>query len=184
MNTGLVSVRYAKALLDFAKEKNVLNKVYEEVLLLQQMFMEIPQFNSVLENPFSKTEDKRKLIWSALGGKLGDVLKKFVDVLLENQRETQLQMITYKFIELFRKEKNIHFGKLTTAIPISSEQENHIKKSLLQENDGTLELEHIVDKDILGGFILEIDGKRLDASVTHQLQRIKNEYKEKNRSIV
>jgi len=49
---------------------------------------------------------------------------------------------------------------------------------------GTIEMEKVIDPEIIGGFMFEVDFVRWDASISGQLRRIKKEYIEKNNKIV
>ena len=85
-----------------------------------------------------------------------------------------------KYIDLYRKQKNIHSGKLTTATNVESVTEKRLISMIEKQTGGTVEIEKIIDPSILGGFLFEVDFVRMDASLAGQLQRIKNEYLEKN----
>lgn len=182
MNTGLISIRYAKALFQFAKEENSLAAVYQDAKLLWQVFSNMPRLSAVLENPFVNKEEKHQLIKNAAGKNRSQTFDKFTDMVIKNERENLIQEMMYKFIETYRKDQNIQYGKLITAVPIDTKTENDIKA--LVKKEGTMELEHTVNPNILGGFILEVDHKRWDASISNQLSKIKQEYKEKNRRII
>ena len=184
MNTGLIPVRYAKALLDFAHETKSVDKVYGEAKLLTLMFMKMGELRLVLENPVLQTSEKRQLILNAAGGKTSKAFEKFTDLLLKNNREGQIQNIMLKFIDLYRIQKNIRYGKLTTASAVDKSTEERLMALVTDKVGGTLELEKVIDPAILGGFMLEVDDVRWDASIFGQLTRIKNEFIEKNRRIV
>ena len=184
MNTGLISVRYATALLDLAHETKSVEKVYGEAKLITLMFMKMGELRLVLENPVLQTSEKRQLILNAAGGKTSKAFEKFTDLLLKNNREAQIQNIMLKFIDLYRKQKNIRYGKLTTAFAVDEATEERLIALVTDKVGGTLELEKVVDPNILGGFMLEVDDVRWDASIAGQLTRIKNEYIERNRRIV
>ena len=89
-----------------------------------------------------------------------------------------------KFIDLYRKHKNIRYGKLTTASEVDKATEERLISLVTDKVGGTLELEKVVDSAILGGFMLEVEDVRWDASLSGQLTRIRNEYIERNRRIV
>lgn len=184
MNTGLISVRYATALLEFAKEAKSVEAVYGEAKLLTLMFSKMGELRLVLENPVMPVAEKRKLILNAAGGKTSRTFQEFTDLLLKNKREIQVQNIMLKFIDLYRAQKNIRSGILTTALEVDAATEKRLIKLVTDQVGGTLELEKIVDPEILGGFKLEVDNVRWDASISGQLNRIKNEYIERNRRIV
>lgn len=184
MNIGLIPVRYATALLDFAKEKSLQDKVYEEVKLVEHAFSTFSDFKTILENPVMDKKLKRKVIHTAAGIKITPVFEKFVDLLLQNNREDFLRNIGLRYIDLYRESKGILHGRLITAVEVN----NSIEKSLIslvEKNiDGTLELEKVIDPSIIGGFQLEVDFVRWDASLKNQLTKIKNEYIERNKRIV
>ena len=75
---------------------------------------------------------------------------------------------------------------LTTAVPFSdNEIKQKIAEILPKELESyRLELHNNVDSSIIGGFIFDIEGTRLDASVSSQLKTIRHQFIEKNRRIV
>jgi len=184
MNTGLIPVRYATALLEFASVSNEQDRVYTEVKAIAQSFFQFSELRTVLDNPVLAKVEKRKIVIMAAGGKVCKPFEKFLDLLLENNREVHLQSIALKFIDLYRKQKNIHYGKLTTAATVDPATEKKLMKLVESHTGGTIEMEKIIDSNILGGFMFEVDFVRWDASVSGQLCRIRKEYIEKNKKTV
>ena len=184
MNTGLIPVRYAKALLDFAHETKSVDKVYGEAKLITLMFMKMGELRLVLENPVIDQAEKRQLILNAAGGKTSKTFENFTDLLLKNNREAHIQNIMLKYVDLYRVQRNIRYGKLTTATAVDESTEERLMALITDKVGGTLELEKVIEPAILGGFILEVDDVRWDASISGQLTRIKNEFIERNRRIV
>ncbi len=184
MNKGLISVRYAKALLQFAQDKNVEQEIYEQSKFISSVFSNIPKLHTALHNPLISKADKRKIILTACGEKTSDVFEKFIDFLLNNDREDCLRSIMLTFQEQYRKSKMLLHGKLITAVEIDDTTYQSLIVSIELKIEGTLDLEKIVNPDILGGFILEIDFVRWDASLRGQLNSIKKQYIERNRRIV
>ena len=184
MNTGLVSARYATALYDFAVETKSVEKVYGEAKMLTLMFMKMGELRLVLDNPVLPLKEKRQLILNAAGGETSKTFEQFTDLLLKNGREEQVHFIMLKFIDLYRKHKNIRYGKLTTASEVDKATEERLISLVTDKVGGTLELEKVVDSAILGGFMLEVEDVRWDASLSGQLSRIRYEYIERNRRIV
>jgi len=102
MNTGLISTRYATALLDFAVEQNLQERVYSEIKMLLHMYSEVNNFREALANPAISIPEKRKLIHTASGESISKPLEQFIDLLLKNKREERLQYIALRFLELYR----------------------------------------------------------------------------------
>ena len=184
MNTGLIPVRYAKALLDFANVSKEQDRVYTEAKSMTRSYIQFSELKTVLDNPVLANAEKRKIIFLAAGGNVSKPFERFVDLILENNREKHLHEIALKYIDLYRKQKNIHFGKLTTAAEINKTVEAKLMTLIENTTGGTVEMEKVIDPEILGGFMFEVDFVRWDASVSGQLRRIRQEYIEKNKKTV
>ena len=184
MNTGAVSMRYARALLMFANDAGVTADVYQEALILRNSYMEVPELRHSMERPVMNRENKRKVLQQAAGGQITIQMQKFFDLVLKEKREKYLLSITQSFIDLYRKQEKIRVGKLTTAVPIAPEEVERIRRIVVDSAGGTAEFITKVNPDIEGGFIFEINTYRLNASVADQMRRIKQQFIEKNRRIV
>ena len=184
MNTGAISMRYARALLMFANEAGVAADVYREALILSGNFRQVPELKAVLEKPMMSYENKLRILVQAAGGKVTKQLNKFFELVLNEKREKYLMGINQAFIDLYRKQEKIRVGKLTTAVPIAPEEVERIRQIVVNHAGGTAEFTTKVDPSIEGGFIFEINTYRLNASIADQMRRIKQQFIEKNRRIV
>ena len=184
MNTGLIPVRYATALLDFANVSNEQDRVYTEAKSITSSYFQFSELRTVLDNPVLAIAEKRKIILLAAGGKASTSFERFLELLLDNNREKFLHEIALKYIDLYRKQKNIHYGKLTTAAEVDKATEKRLMSMVENTTGGTIEMEKVIDPEVLGGFIFEVDFVRWDASVSGQLRRIRQNYKEKNKKTV
>ena len=184
MNTGVVSRRFAKALLEFALIKGDENRVYEEVKTLARNYSDVPKLRKAVDNPVLERSKKLALLKEAAGGEgVSDELIRFFELVLEKRRESFLHFMLWSFIDQYREKKNIRIGKLTTAVP-SPKLVQHLEKLVGDDTHSCVELETEVDPAIIGGFIIELSGYRVDASVSNQLKRLKNEFIARNRRIV
>jgi len=184
MNTGLIATRYATALLDFANTSNSQEKIYNEAKQIIQSFLNFKTLRNTLDNPVLALSEKRKVILLAAGGSTSKAVERFVDVLLENNRIIYLQSIMLRYVELYRKQFNIHSGTLTTATPVEAATEKRLISLIEKQTGGSVEIEKFVDPSIIGGFMFEVDFIRWDASISAQLQRIKHDYVEKNKRML
>lgn len=180
MNTGLISSRYALALYEFAQQQNAEDRVYDEAKLLAKSFVKFNDLRPVLDNPVLGKTQKKQIILLAMSNAVDAVFDKFLDLVLEKNRETQIQTITLKYIDLYRKRKNIYPAKLTIASDVDELTEKRLVAVVEKETHGTLEIEKFVDPAILGGFVLEVNNVRWDASVAGQLDKIKKTFMEQN----
>ncbi len=184
MNTGVIPMRYARALLAFAKDRGTQEALYSQMKGVAMSFSQFGNLRDILNNPIIGKQQKLNLLESAAGEHPCKEYLKFIDLLLAHKRENYLQSIALMYIDLYRKEQGIVVGSLTTAVPVTPKEQERIKQMLMPDNKGKLEFNTNVDADILGGFVFCYDTYRLDASVSAQLKRLKAQLLEKNRKTV
>lgn len=185
MYIGVISMRYAKALLAYANESGTEDVVYKEAKTLAGSFSKVSGLRQALDNPVLPAETKLKLVCEAAGGgRVSKELRRFVELVLEERREKFLQFMIMSYIDLYRKQKNISVGKITTVCPVAEEVIGRIRALVVERTHGTVEFKTRIDPKLEGGFIFEIGTYRLDASVADQIKRVKRQFIAKNRRIV
>ena len=155
MNTGVITTRYASALLKWVDETGRSKEVCSQVL-------------RILKDPESLKEP------------LVPELQSLVSLLARNGRTPFLKQILITFFRLYNEEHHIKYASLKTAVP-SPETEAEVRK-LLEGNKVIFDTR--VDPSLIGGFILKVDDMLLDASVSSQLSEIRRQFINKNRRIV
>ena len=177
MDIGVISVRYARALLKGSCDAGIEDKVYADMQSLARSYIEVPLLRPTIDNPTVKLGDKLALLMSAAGSKPTGLTTAFLSLVLKEGRERFLQFMANSYITLYRKYKNIIRGKLTTATAVSAETENRLRQMVESKTNGTVEFETEVDPDLIGGFVLEYDTYRMDASVKTKLNAILSQLK-------
>ena len=178
MDIGVISVRYARALLKSAVDANIEESVYQEMMLMARSFVEVPELRQTIDNPMLSKDKKEMLLLTAIGGKQASQLSQaFVALVLKEDRENMIQFMANSYVTLYRKQKNIIRGKLTTAVAVSPAMEQKMRRMVESKTQGTVEFETEVNPNIIGGFILEYDTYRMDSSVKSQLNSILNTLK-------
>lgn len=172
MNQSAINVRYAKAFFSLAKEKNMLDILKTDVVLVNSVCLNSPDFMLFLDSPVVKTSKKIELIESVFNKKIHALTLQFLTLITKNKREIHIPGICRNFIELTKKEQNIRSVKLITAAKISTASVKRITQLLGKELKATVELSTLVDPDILGGLVLRVDDIQYDASVASQLKKI------------
>ncbi|MES1217822.1 MAG: ATP synthase F1 subunit delta [Bacteroidota bacterium] len=172
-----LAFRYAKALLDLAVEQGQIDEVYTDMLWLKSVCKSNPDFVSVLKSPVISSEKKVSILHAVAGDRLSKLVVSFNSLLIKKTREANLPEIITSFIIQYKTFKNIHIVKLTTATPLSEAVRNEIivqvKKAGGFEN---IELEEKVDKNVIGGFVLQVGDKLVDASIAYDLKTIAKQF--------
>lgn len=169
--------RYAKSLIDLSIEKDQLEAVYKDILYMNDLMRLSSEFVTILKSPVIASDKKQKVVEALTAGKIGIITSSFYSLLIKKGRESFLPDIVYAFIEQYKEYKGIHTVTLTTAMPVSDGVKNYIIKKIKEAgNMKEVELESLVQENIIGGFILEADGRRVDASVAYDLANIKKQF--------
>ena len=172
MDIGVISVRYARALIKSALSMKLEDQVYQEMQTLYKSYIDVPELRFTIDNPMLGKDKKKALLTTALGEKPTQLSQRFIALVLKEDRESTLQFMAASYITLYRKQKNIIRGKLTTATAVSPETEDKMRSMVEARTQGTVEFKTEVNPDIIGGFILEYDTYRMDASVRKKLSNI------------
>ena len=177
MDLGVISVRYARALLKGALAEKQEDELYKEMQILYKSYLEVPELRTTIDNPMLAKEKKQKVLEIACGDDITNLTKCFINLVLKKDREFALQFMAASYITLYRKFKNITRGKLITAADVSLETVEKMKRMVENRTRGTVEFNTEVDKELIGGFVLEYDDYRMNASVKSKLRRILSDLK-------
>ena len=177
MNNPRLAGRYAKSLIDLATEQNQLDAICADIKLIQRICKSNPDFVGVLQSPVIKPNVKGKIIESVLSTQVNTLTSAFISLLVRKGREINLPEIVNAFVEQFNAIRNIHRVKITTAVAMSDELKNSIlakvKSSTSLQN---VELDTAVKDELIGGFVLEMGGNLVDASIQRDLKDIKKQF--------
>lgn len=182
MNVGTISMRYARALLEYATEKGAEDVIYRDMSQLVHTLDYVKELPVLLRAPVLTADERVKIICEAVG--YNEVFEQFARLVVKEERQEYLLFIAHCYMTLYRKAKGILSVSFTTAKPISEAFCTKVKELIGQSCGATVELNNIVDPSVIGGFVYEANSVRLDASVKGQLHRIKSNLVEQNRKLV
>ena len=175
MDIGIVSVRYAKALLRFATENKEEQQVYAEMETLSRTFLKVSALQPALLNPVLTNAQKIDLLAAACvgEGQITRSTRRFIELVTEKKRADLMLFIANAYMTLYRKTKGIIKGCLTVPTEISEKVCQRLQQIIESKTSSQVEFEVRVDEEIKGGFILDYDTYRLDASLRTQLNELR-----------
>jgi F-type H+-transporting ATPase subunit delta len=177
MQNPRLASRYAKSLLDLAVEQNTVDTTLQDIQLLDSISRQSRDFTNMLRSPIIKSDKKKSILDAVVGDKLNPLAKAFVTLLVDKGREANLPEIATAFIAQYKEMKNIKTVKLTTATPVSDVvKEAIVKKITASLNGAQIEVKEEVNPDIIGGFVLQMDDKLIDASVRRDLNDVRDQF--------
>lgn len=165
--------RYAKALFELAQKSNSLDKVEDDLNQLIKVVDISPELALALNNPVISK--------SNIEGALFEVLKKlgankltvnFINVLVQNGRTKSLAQVVQSYSNLMMQSRGEENAYVTTATTLSSKQIADIEKTLGSALGSKVKAVMAVNDGILGGIIVRIGSKMLDASLSGQLDKL------------
>ena len=177
MNNQRLAIRYAKSLVDLANQESKLEEVYNDMKFIQSICTSNRNFVALLKSPIIKEDKKNKIIEAITTGRVSKLTALFIRLLASKTRESNLPEIADSFITQYNVIKGIHKVKITTATDISSDMKevfiNMIKSSAKIDK---IELETAVNEKLIGGFVLEIEGKLVDSSILRDLRDVQKQF--------
>lgn len=177
MNNPRLAQRYAKSLVGLAIEMNQLEQVNNDMLYLKKIIKSSRDFVVMLESPVVPSGKKVKIISAVTEGNLSQLTDSFIKLLCSKNREPHLPGIINAFIEQYNEYKGIHTATLTTAAPVGEGVLNEFRTRILESTKVPhLNLETKVDEKLIGGFVLEMEGQLIDASILRDLNDINKQF--------
>lgn len=176
MKNSRVTIRYAKALLGLALEEKEEKRVYNDMLLIKRTCVENKDFVLLLKSPIIKTDQKLKILEKIFSDNISRLSKLFVNIIAAKKRESLLKEIAIKFVELYKKHNNIEIASITTVNTLDESLREKVLQAIKKESKKEIELNEVVNEKIIGGAIIRIGDKQLDASVSNALNKLKNKF--------
>ncbi len=176
MNESKIVVRYAKALYSLAEEKNALDIIHKDMQLLWQLRNDVPGFDQILENPVLQISVKLDFFKAVFEKALHPISIQFSYLAIQNKRAEYITDMARMFCEIYKKKNNYIDVVMTTAVKIDSKLTESIHNSIkILYNASNIVISEKINPEILGGFILDIDDKQYDASVSSNLNKLQQQ---------
>ncbi|MBQ4917911.1 MAG: ATP synthase F1 subunit delta [Muribaculaceae bacterium] len=174
MNDGLIPNRYAKALYKFAIEEKASEEVYLQMKRLSESYEALPELKKTVDNPFLPVADREKVLLSASGAEKDGCLDKFILMVIKNNRESSMREMALSYGKIYREANNIAQVNIVTATQLPDDKLSQIIEVVQHQLEGkTIERTVTVDKDLIGGFTVQVDSMVLDASIKNELKKLR-----------
>ncbi len=172
MNDSTIAVRYAKALFESARDKDILDDVRNDMELILKICL-VPEFQHFLIIPTLKVSQKCNVLDELLQKDVQQITLSLLNLVFRNGRELYIQAIARHYIHLHKKYKGIRSAKITGAVEIPEALRTKIEKIIKRSLNAPIELQADHKSELIGGFILRIDDLQYDASLASSLKRAK-----------
>jgi len=171
----LAVLRYAKALFEIAKEKNAVaeyNQAAKDILFALEQDKTIM---SVISHPGMPRKDKIDAINAAFTGRVPEDFTGLFALMLKRGREGDIEGVLRHMDILYKEYSRLAVAKLFSPEELPEAKITEIRNHLSKKLDKTIHIEKIIDKTLIAGFRVEVDGFVFDASTKNQMNRLKKE---------
>lgn len=170
-----VARRYAKSLLDLARERGELEVVNSDMKLLAEVCGSNHDLRVLLGSPIISGDKKLAILKRVFSGKISALSMSFFDIITRKGREGQLEGIAIEYTRLYKEYKGIQTAIVTSAVGLDDQLRKDVYTLIKESLKSEIELIEKVDKDLIGGFILRVGDKQYDASIARDLRLMKQE---------
>jgi F-type H+-transporting ATPase subunit delta len=173
MSEVRISSRYAKAALDLAKDKNLIEDISNDFSLILETLKASKEFRLLFKSPVISRTSKITILDSVLKKKIHKESLNYLHFLVDKGRENLIREI----LGIFFKLKNDHFGLLEAKVSgfhqLKKNQLDTLKKRLETLTKKKVNINFDVNKDLLGGLMVQVEDKVLDGSVRRRIEMLK-----------
>lgn len=176
--SGVVG-RYATAYFELADEAGALDQTAADVTALQAALEESPELRAALSNPAVSRAELGKVA-SALASRMGlsDLTGKLLGLMAANRRLSALPKTLEAFQALVAEKRGETIVEVRSASALSDAQGAALRDSLAKALGKTVHMQSTVDPELIGGLVVKMGSRMIDASIRSKLARLQTIMKE------
>ena len=171
--TGAGSV-YGEALYTLAREEDLSQVVLQQLKVLDSCFAAEPDFIRLLGAPNLPKAERCQILDDSFRGKVEPYVLNFLKILTEKGHMRHFPDCVKTYRELYNRDNGILPVTAVTAVPMTEAQITALTAKLQSITGKRIELVSKLDPNVLGGMRLDYDGKRVDDTVAHRMDAVRN----------
>ena len=168
-----VAKRYAKALFGLAEERKILDELEKDLEQMAEVLSGSPDLAAMLQNPLISEQDKFGVLNEVFSRGMQQTTIHFLHLLADKKRLAILPDAIEAFHYMMLQHQNTVEAELISAVQLSENQVNEIRKNMEDLTGKTLRLEKKIDADIIGGFVVRVEDLIIDNSIRNQLEKLR-----------
>jgi F-type H+-transporting ATPase subunit delta len=176
MSESKVAKRYAKSLLGLGLERNIIDRLYDDITLIRDTIAQNRDLALLLKSPIVNADIKENILNSLFGDHVDKLTGAYLKIIVRKKREYYIEDIVSAFVAMYKNHQGVKSAYAITAVPIDDELKNEMLEIIKQTTNFKIELNEVEDKNIIGGFILRWDDLQIDASVTKKLDNLRQDF--------
>tara|TARA_B100001029_G_C14981815_1_gene406466 strand:- start:36 stop:593 length:558 start_codon:yes stop_codon:yes gene_type:complete len=176
MKSTRLTSRYAKSLLNLSIKQNCLDKTLEDMNHIKDICSKNKDLVLLLKSPVVKTDKKRLILSNIFSKSVSEITMSFVVIITNKKREMYLQGIAESFISLYKNYSNIETVTITTPHPLEEKTKIEVLDFVKKNGKKNIEMKELINEELIGGMIIKIGDKELDASILRNIKNLKKSF--------
>lgn len=173
MNGG--GKEYAIAMFSLSLENNNLEEVYGDLKLIETVIKENPEYLEYLVNPAVSKAERVENIKKVFEENVCENVFSFMNVLCDHGDMYILTSAISEFDSMYEDYMKYSKAVITSAVELTDEEKAKLISKLMRVTGKRIEAEYVIDKSLIGGLTVMVDGKYFDGSVRKNFKNIKEE---------
>ncbi len=168
-----ITTPYAEAFLQVAESRNEVDDVISQAKSILELWNDSPEFSDAMSSPVLEINQKKAALEKLFSKEVSQSFLNLLKLLADRQRIGLLNSVLERLLEIYREQKNIALATITSASELTEDQQSVLLKKV-QSIAGTdnLEIDIKVDSELIGGFVVNVGSKVIDASIAGQVRRL------------
>lgn len=175
MSGSRAAIRYAKAVLSIAVDKNSTEAVNGDMQLITKTLSQSDDLSQMLQSPIVKSSDKKAVLLAVFSNATTDTTN-LINTLIANNRLSMLSHVAESYTKLYNESRGRQKASVTTAVPLTDKLKSQVLAKVKELTGKDAEVNNIIDESILGGFILRVGDIQYNASISNKLEKLKREF--------
>ena len=169
-----VAKEYGAALFLVAAETKQTDTFARDLTTVGTLFKENPDYITLLSSPNIPIDERLSLMEQTFGGAMDEAVLSFLQLLCQKGHIREFETAAEEYRALWQAAAQVSDATITSAIPLSDAQQQKLTRKLEQTFGRTVRAVYTVDPSVLGGVVVEMDGKVLDGSLRERLRDLKD----------
>ena len=165
---------YGESLYELAKEENLTKLIGQQLAVLQTSYRQEPEFIRLLSSPNLTKAERCQILDDSFHGKVHPYLLNFMKILTEKGYMRYFSDCCDAYTQHYDQDNGILRVTAVTAVAMSPEQTEKLTQKLTRTTGKEIVLCNRIDPAVLGGVRLDYDGQRLDDTVSHRMDAIRD----------
>lgn len=167
------SNNYAEALFMLASEQNAVDAFFDDLTAVNAALVAAPEYISLLSSPGISKAERLNTIYNAFGGRVCEQVLSFLQLLCEKGKVAEFFDIFEQFKKMREWASDTVVAEVKSAVELDKEQQERLALALGKRAGKRVVLKTVIDKSVLGGIVVTLDGEVIDGSVKQSLKHIR-----------